>query len=104
MLYMSPEGRNNPEVKSMAKKALQNSSLVFYSKPVDQDPRDKFLDRNDPNRVHTVEQSRSIDADIHDLLKNLGLDHYTLLVGSPEARLGRAYQAVNSTLGQSRAA
>jgi hypothetical protein len=96
LLYMSEEYRQDPAVKDLTKKMVSMTALVFYCKPVDLPDYVKGID---PNRVHNQDQSRVIDEQILDLLRSIGVENYTLLQGSMDTRLSRAYQAVNIKMG-----
>ena len=95
LLYMSPEQRQSPKVREWIRIVMKSNYLTFYCKPVDIPSYQKALD---PNRVHSQEESQAIDQDLPEILKNLDVGDYTMLIGSTEARLSRAYQAVNSQL------
>jgi hypothetical protein len=95
LLYMSKEFRESPDVKAFTRGLVKHSALVFYSKPVD---LPAYSLAPDPNRVHTPAQSDAIDKAIPEFLKEIGADSYILLTGGMEARLARAYQAVNARL------
>lgn len=95
LLYMTPAKRNYPEVRAMTRRVVEQSALIFYCKPVD---LPAYVKAQDPNRVHSQAQSEVIDREIPEILKGSGVDTYTLLVGSMESRLARAFQAVNARL------
>lgn len=69
LLYLSSsEYKNNPELDRMMLSHLSKYDLLFYSHPVVRS------DVNDPNRVHSQEQSLEIDKKIPFLLKMYGVN------------------------------
>jgi thymidylate kinase len=96
LLYMSAGKREAHEVKFLAKKLRARTALIFYCRPVD--VSSAAVKEKDPNRVHSRAQAEDLDTQWPDLLKAWGLGSYVLLEGSPEARLARAYQNVNTRL------
>jgi len=64
MLYMSPEFRDSSKVQDLVRRSLVLPTKSFYSKPI----FSPYLE--DPNRIHSLEQSRVIDRGIPTLLEN----------------------------------
>lgn len=62
MLYMSEWYRNTKEVQELAARSLAITTLSFHALPIYK----PYLE--DPNRIHTEEQSRFIDSQIPALL------------------------------------
>ena len=62
MLYMSEWYRNTPEVQELASRSLAITDLSFHMLPIYK----PYLE--DPNRIHTEEQSKLIDQEIPKLL------------------------------------
>ena len=62
MLYMTEDFKNTPEVQELASRSLAITDLSFHMLPIYR----PYLE--DPNRIHTEEQSKIIDQEIPKLL------------------------------------
>lgn len=81
MLYMSPEFRDNKDVKDLAKRSLELTSMSFHAYPIYK----PYL--QDPNRIHTEEQSKLIDLQIPALLANYPFLNVVPIDGNMSERL-----------------
>lgn len=83
LLYLPAAVREQDQVKNFALTAAKNYDVIFYCPPVRQ--QNQF----DPNRVHSLEESRAIDAEAKLVLSGLGRQvkaPIIALVGSPTDR------------------
>ncbi len=91
MLYMSKNLWSNPDIVSKAKALLSASELVFWAAPID---LPEYVQAMDPNRVHTLEQSRDVATRVQDLFQHLDFHRAIVLQGGAEKRASKALTAV----------
>jgi hypothetical protein len=91
LLYMTDENKQSFLTQALVFQAMQRVDLFFYCPPVE-----SLLIHNDPNRVHSAEESLAIDKKIPDLMaKYIPADkQITLLSGSSFQRLHAATHAL----------
>jgi thymidylate kinase len=83
LVYLSLEARTQELVQKAALEAAKNYDVVFYCPPVRTPPG------FDPNRIHTLEESRGLDQKIQEMLDRLqGKINAPIiaLIGTPAAR------------------
>ena len=80
LLYMTEDCKNTNTVKELVKQTLQLETLFFYCAPVE------WLGGLDPNRIHTKEQSLTIDSMIVNTIYPLLQSVPVTLIGEPENR------------------
>lgn len=87
LLYMSPSLRDSLEVKRIIKnKVLPVADLVFYATPLFEEVC------LDPNRIHSIQQSKEIDASIP---KIINMKMLVPLYGSAAVRVSQVMAALN---------
>lgn len=58
LMYMNPETRNDPRVKRIVEESVKTTDILFFCPAVSPPPG------LDPNRVHTLEQSREVERNL----------------------------------------
>lgn len=86
LLYMSDEARSRPGVRELVEECKSMYDILFYTSPV-------RFGRVDNNRIHSEQESLSLDSKILPLLKELGLGCIKLN-GDHDTRYREAIQTV----------
>jgi hypothetical protein len=94
LFYMSESYRDDPKVVEMINESVEMVDILFHSSPVE------FVNL-DPNRVHSLEQSRIINKSIPIILKTHAqkiLPKMTLLTGDSTTRHNKAMTTILSAM------
>jgi len=94
MLYMSEGAKAKPIILNSAKKGASRFDLLFRCHPV------QVSNLADPNRVHTFEQSKELDAQLDGLINLVGVppEKVVDLAGPSNIRSSRAYSVLTERL------